>query len=122
MKPIELSTGRIKTTIRWFPGILLGLKRQVGKTQAVLELIHEEHEGRAVIFSPSKEFSEIAKRRYEGMYPQDTKALFACTTTHLRGFRFPVYVDEWWVLPRETRVDLMNTGLVVCRIGTETEF
>jgi hypothetical protein len=123
MKPeqMEMSVAWIKQTIRWFPGVLLGLKRKVGKTRAILELVHEEHGGRAVVFSLNADMSQYARNWYRELYPHDSQPAFVCTVYQLSGSKEPIYVDEWFHVATKEQVSLVDTGRVICRIGTDME-
>jgi hypothetical protein len=116
---IELGSARIKQTVRWFPGVLLGLKRQIGKTRAIIELVHEDYAGLAVIFSPNKNMSEYVEYWYKAKYPRDPQPVFSSNVRELSGFDGPIYVDEWFSLKEKDQMILLATGRVVCRIGTE---
>jgi hypothetical protein len=115
------SVNRIKQTIKWFPGIVLGFpQRQIGKTEAVLELIHESDPAAAFYYAPSLTLMNIAKGRYYKRYPdEDIYPRFIISPYQVHGYMGPIYVDEWWLLDKADQKELLKTGRVVCRIGTE---
>jgi hypothetical protein len=117
--PIEESVNRIKQTVNWFPGLLLGLERQCGKSRAILELVREKHSGDAFIFSPNQMLSRLMSNRYRDLYPKTVQPPCISDTKFVRGSMWPIYVDEWWMLQRRMQEELMETGRVVCRLGTE---
>lgn len=109
----------IKQTIRWFPGVILGLKRQVGKTTALLQVIHDEYQGAAIYYAPSPFQREYAQWRYRGMYPDAVEPIFVCEVDETKGHNAPILVDEWWFVLKPEQRKLIATGRVVARIGTE---
>jgi hypothetical protein len=38
--------------------------RQIGKTEALIEVIHEDHKGNAILVVPMAQIGDIFKRRY----------------------------------------------------------
>lgn len=116
---IELNVARIKSVLRWFPGLVLGLNRQVGKTSAVLEVIHDDHEGQATVFCMNNEMREHTRRMYKDKYPNEQVPNFVSSTEKVQGRNDPIFADEWWCIPAEQRRDLLGTGRLVARIGTE---
>jgi hypothetical protein len=115
-----VSVERIKQTIRWFPGLSLGLKRRVGKTTAILEVIHEDYGGHAIVFSPNTTLSRNTEKMYREKYPTaNCLPNFISLVQQVRGLDLPIFVDEWWNIPVNDRRNLAITGRVVCRIGTE---
>ena len=117
--PIEESVNRIKQTVNWFPGLLLGLERQCGKSRAILELVHEKHAGNAFIFSPRPELAAWMKVCYRNLFPHSNQACQAFLLNHVGKSDWPIYIDEWWLLAKNTQKALVKTGRVVCRLGTE---
>lgn len=115
------STKRIKYMIKWFPGLMLGFPhRHVGKTAAVLELIHETEHAAAFYYAPSLCLANLAKSRYYKLYPsEESYPHFVIGPHQVRGYAWPIYVDEWWLLDESDQNELLGTGRVVCRIGTE---
>lgn len=120
-KPVSMrqNVDRIKQTLRWFPGVVLGLGRQVGKTSALLEVIHDDFNGDATVFSPNIRMSDYAKNKYMEKYPNERVPEFSSHERAIRGKMNPVFADEWWFITPEERRDLIATGRLVARIGTE---
>ncbi len=121
MENIKLSIIRIKQTLRWFPGLVLGLGRQVGKTQAILEVIHDDFHGEGYVYSMNQTLSAACRLRYKDMYPNDPQPVFVSSPSHVRGNPRNIWADEWWGIPIPDRRDLLATGRVMARIGTEFE-
>jgi hypothetical protein len=119
---MEMYVARIKQVAEWFPGVTLGLPRRVGKTKALLQIIHEKHGGNAAIISPSEMLSEGLYLRYREAYPHDTMPLFTSDPMWLRGKESrPIYVDEPWSMSESKRQALGNLGWpVLARIGTSS--
>jgi hypothetical protein len=116
---IEESVRQIRQAVDAFPGLLLGLKRQTGKTTAVLEMIHDKHDGAAFYFGPTEQALGVALARYGQMYPGAMLPKTAQFCDQVLGSILPVYVDEWWLLRESAQRRLMEMGQVVCRIGTD---
>jgi hypothetical protein len=70
--------------------------RGIGKTQGILEVIHEDHQGAAVLMVPFSALKSIARQRYKEAFPHDVVPII-CTLCGLRsaiaGTNIPVYVD-----------------------------
>jgi hypothetical protein len=117
---MELGVARIKQVIEWFPGVTLGVRRQVGKTEAIMQIIHEKHGGNAAVISPSEMLSEGIYRRYREAYPNDTMPLFTSDPMRLRGEESrPVYIDEPWFMSESKRRAIGDLNWpVMARIGT----
>jgi len=119
----ELSNVSIlKSTIRRFPGIIIGgLHRQIGKTTAILELIHEDHRGQAWYFCQNEQARRHAILLYRQMYGFET--FYSATMVEMLGgsLDWPVYVDEWESIPTITREKLICNRIrnpIFCRIGS----
>jgi hypothetical protein len=119
---MELYTERIKQVMEWFPGVTLGLGRQVGKTEAIIRTIHDRHRGHAAVIIPTVSLSEILERRYKESYPDDEQPIFTDDPLRLRGReRRPVYVDEPWAIPESKMRAIYSLGWpVLARIGTSS--
>lgn len=113
------SEDHIKRVFRIFPGAVLGVKRRVGKTTALLQLIHEQYSGMATLYSPTQRQSERAGERYREMYPEDQLPRFIVDAKEARGYDNPILVDEWWFVRKPEQRELMGTRRVIARIGTE---
>jgi hypothetical protein len=118
-KSMEESVGRIKQTLRWFPGIVLGLKRRVGKTSALLEVIHDDHKGEATVYCTNRSMEMYSRNFYKEKYPKERVPNFASQVSRVRGQSDPIFADEWWYIPTEDRRQLLGTGRLAARIGTE---
>lgn len=53
----------VKATIRKFQ--MAHGDRQIGKTQAILEVVHEDYQGNAVLVLPTFQLVDLVKRRYQ---------------------------------------------------------
>ena len=117
---LVVSTARIKQVMDWFPGVTLGIGRRLGKTEAIMQIIHEKHGGNAAVISPSEVLSEGIYRRYMEAYPDDTVPLFTSDPMWLRGKKSRmVYVDEPWFMSESKRQAIANLQWpVMARIGT----
>jgi hypothetical protein len=120
MENFKLNFERIKTTLRWFPGVLLGLPgRQIGKTSALLEVIHDDHQGRATLYGFNQSAALYAKQMYKDKYPDEPVPNFVSQTEKVRGRSDHIFADDWWNIPTEDRRNLIVTGRLAARIGTE---
>lgn len=119
---MEMYVARIKQVAEWFPGVTLGLPRRVGKTEALIQIVHDKHRGNAAIISPSEILSEGIYRRYREAYPDDTIPICTSDPMFLRGNEArPVYVDEPWFMSESKRQAIGNLGWpVLARIGTSS--
>lgn len=113
------SVDRIKQTLRWFPNCLLGLQRRIGKTSAILEIIHEDHDGNGTVFCMNAAMAAYAKQMYRDKYPNDPVPNFTNNTQRVVGRSDPIFADEWWDIPASDRRHLIATGRLKARIGTE---
>ena len=108
--------GEVKQCIR--QGGMAWGNRGIGKTQAILEIIHEDHGGVAVLVLPTESLMRITMRRYREAYPGDALPIF-CTAHNLekliRGRSFPVYVDTYDLFNHEdtSRIDYVLRGHVI---------
>lgn len=117
-EPIEEGCHRIKLVMNWFPGTLHSFLRRTGKTTAILETIREKYNGDAIYFCADVQSADNAKRMYRKLFPDGT-LMTATLVDHVKGMSQHIFVDEWWLLERDVKRDLMHTGRVVARIGTE---
>ena len=120
-KPVSMrqSVDRIKQTLRWFPGVVLGLGRQVGKTSALLEVIHDDFDGYGTVYSMSDAMRRCAKQMYIDKYGNKKLPSFVSGTKNVRGRSDFIFADEWWHIPAQDRRNLIATGRLAARIGTE---
>lgn len=113
---------RIKQVVEWFPGSTLVTGRQVGKTKAIAEMIHENHDGMAVFFGFNQITCGIFGSYYEAIYPEDHQPICITTMRDLRGRKeamWPMYVDEWFLLSDETKRQVEDhLGTIMLRIGS----
>jgi predicted GNAT superfamily acetyltransferase len=70
--------------------------RRIGKTEALIEVIHEDHQGNAVVVYPSAELGEMFKRRYHEKYPHDPIPSVQNARNAGRGETRPIYADVYW--------------------------
>ena len=118
---LAATTAAIKRDILASPGILLDCKRQVGKTTAILELIHDQHQGRAAYGTFRSDLALMARGTYFRRWPQGESPLFTSDPEKLRGWLLPIYVDEWWLMSEQQQDKLSAIdfgGLVRARVGT----
>lgn len=109
----------LKAMIRHFPGVLIGVQRQIGKTQAIMELVHEDHKGNAQIACMSQRMAELLRLRYRESFTSEYQPSFITTARQAIGTGRPLYADEWWAIPSENRRELMASTMLQCRIGTD---
>lgn len=119
MENIRESVSHIKQTLRWFPGLVLGLGRQVGKTSALLEVIHDDLDGFGTVYSVNHSMSLYAKQMYIDKYGKEKVPNFVSQTEKVRGRSDNIFADEWWHIPTQDRRTLIGTGRLAARIGTE---
>ena len=62
---------RIKQVMDWFPGVTLSIDRRLGKTEAIMQQIHEKHGGRAVYMAKGQLMFDLFRDRYQQAYPRD---------------------------------------------------
>src|ERR1700744_2924126 len=82
------SIRRIKQTVEWFPGLVLGLDRRVGKTTAILQMLGEHHRAQAFYFCPNQNHVTQALHDWGGeSIPElrDKMPRFVCEPMLLRG-------------------------------------
>ena len=118
---LAATTAAIKRDILASPGILLDCKRQVGKTTAILELIHDQHQGRAAYVTFKRDLALMARGTYFRRWPQGESPLFTSDPEKLRGRLLPIYVDEWWLLSSGHMHDLAASvadSQIVAMVGT----
>lgn len=107
---------KIKQTVDWFPGVVLGLGRQCGKTSAILEMVHEDCGGDAFVISPTSQMSDMAKHRYGSL---SGKPKFISNPLEARGSNWAIYVDEWWMLSEKSQHEVEGMlDRVICRLGS----
>jgi hypothetical protein len=123
--PMEVSVMRLMMGVRWFPQTIFNVRRQSGKTRALLNIIHEDHAGRAILVSYSEMQAEFCRHYYLDLFSQTEGCLFVTPYTinkktigHESG-SWPIYVDEWFLLGTRHQIELMDTNRVVGRVGTE---
>lgn len=109
----------LKAMIRKFPGVLIGVHRQVGKTQAIMELIHEDCAGRAQVCCINARLADIMKDRYRSMYPNDSQPQFIVRSEQSRGGGRKIFADDWFDLTSQDRRQYLASPDLACRIGTE---
>jgi len=114
----EENVKRIIQVMEWFPGCTLGLPRQVGKTEAIIRMVHDE-DGLAAIVTPRACMADEILGRYAKMYPGERVPLVTSNVTSLRGQLLKVFVDEPWFFREEDMKQLGGIrGKIVGRIGT----
>lgn len=117
IKDFTESIRRIKQTVECFPGLVLGVDRQVGKTTAILEMIKDRYPGTAIYFGPNQYLCDFAEHAWRGTGFRLSPKFFS-SSEQVRGYNLPIYVDEWWLLSQRQQDEVMQTGRVVCRLGT----
>ena len=117
MEPnIRASIDSIKKAIREDGKLFLCKPRQTGKTTALLEIIHDDFDGDAILLSPNVRMSDYAKDRYREMYPGEKLPIFRQRTEQTCGYHLPVLVDEWLCFPDSEQRNILHlrnlSGLV----------
>jgi hypothetical protein len=80
--------------------------RKIGYTQAILEIIHEDHQGNALMICASPTLVQMAKLRYRNLYSSDTAPAFCVPQTaehYILGQDKAVYVDSFDLVSAEMR-------------------
>lgn len=110
----------IKQTLRWFPGLVFGLPgRQIGKTTALLEVIHEDHKGEATVYCMNQTMALNTKQMYKDKFPGEQVPSFTSQVDRVRGRSDPIFADDWWNIPTADRRNLIGTMRLKARIGQE---
>lgn len=110
-------------------------ERQTGKTTALLTAMERNDHGRAIVVAMSTRMAQELRYRWEREphnirflgsshspkaepYPRfvsgDTESILRA----LEGNPHPVYVDEWWMLPKRIQVELIESGRIKAAVGT----
>lgn len=67
---MRLSVDRCKSLLLAWPGAIFYLpERQIGKTVALLEVVFEQHQSRALIVAMSRDQAKYIEQAYETLYP-----------------------------------------------------
>ena len=66
MKIFEYQTEKIKQAIR--EGKVVWSERQTGKTTAIMEVVHDDYQGKALVFVPNELLRGIFRRAYRDKY------------------------------------------------------
>ena len=85
--------------------LILG-DRQIGKTEALMEVIHEDHKGEAVVVLPTDTLRDIFKDRYHKKYPDDPIPITDPPHIAGRGRSLPMYADVLSLFPEANRQHL----------------
>ena len=111
---------RIKQVMDWFPGVTLGIDRRLGKTEAIMQLIHEKHGGRAVYMAHNQQMFDLFRSRYSEAYPGDPWPLMTNDPDMLQGKKpMPIYVDEPWMFKPEMLGRIKRCGWpIAAMVGT----
>jgi hypothetical protein len=78
-------------------GNLIYGDRGIGKTRALLRVIHDKHNGNVIVLFPRREFARYAICMYRQMFPGEllfkTMTFWNCVNHGMDGISLPVYVD-----------------------------
>ena len=77
--------------------------RAIGKTEALIDVIHEDHQGQAVVVLPTNTLREIFKCRYHKKYPNDPIPRIDPPHIAGRGMSWPIYADVLQLFPAVDR-------------------
>lgn len=80
--------------------------RQIGKTEALIEVIHEDHKGNAIVVTAMAEHGDIFKSRYREKFPDDSVPRIEHPRTAGRGTTTPLYADCYGMLREEDKDNL----------------
>lgn len=94
-------------------------RRQTGKTTALLEIIHDDFEGDAILLSPNVRMSDYAKDRYREMYPGEKVPIFRQRADQTHGYALPVLVDEWLAFPESEQRNILHLRNLSGLVGSE---
>lgn len=97
--PLALRASIDDLKMRMRTGQVISALRQLGSTAAIIELIHEDHQGRAIYGCPHYQQLRQFADRYRALYPGDQQPLCLILSVRhivqsaLSGRDLPVYVD-----------------------------
>lgn len=80
--------------------------RQIGKTTALIEVIHEDYSGDVIVTTPNALIGELFAARYGEMFPDDKQPRIENSRNAGRGSSQPLYADCYAMFPEERKRDL----------------
>ena len=120
MEIIRESIDRISKRCAGFRGLCWGYREgRYGKTSALLEVIHEDHNGEATVYCMNYAMALYAKQMYRDNFHGEPVPNFVSQAEKVRGRSDPIFADEWWNIPTDERRELVGTGRLAVRIGQE---
>ena len=88
-------------------GVFIHGDRAIGKTEALMEVIHEDHQGNVILVAPTVLLGEVFKNRYRQKFPDDPIPKIENPRIAGRGESKPVYADVLALFSESERQDLM---------------
>jgi AAA+ ATPase superfamily predicted ATPase len=82
---------QVKKRIR--AGFVVYGDRQIGKTQALLELLHEDYAGKAVLMVANRNEGHIYEQRYREMFPGERLVTVVASDENQLAGQKRIYVD-----------------------------
>ncbi|HII88550.1 TPA: hypothetical protein HA253_03075 [Candidatus Woesearchaeota archaeon] len=119
----QANTLLIKQHLRKHGGLYI-TNRQVGKTQALLELLHEDQH--SYILSYDTNSTRNLKRRYAELYSDGKENCIMCSENVINEDMENTYIDEYFfhdVLYKEFKgaVSTMNFPVVINKLGKNSD-
>ncbi|HEX5426647.1 MAG TPA: hypothetical protein VFW94_24255 [Candidatus Acidoferrales bacterium] len=104
------------------PGEAVYAPRRTGKTTALMNVVYKKHNGEAIVMCHSSEEANRFRDAYQRRFPtrRVPVVLSPSLIKLLEAHRFPLYVDEWWMLSLKVRRVLLAYG-VAGAVGTVPE-
>jgi hypothetical protein len=95
------------------PNSVVHAERRSGKTEALLNIIHDKYYGSAIFVSHNKRLSDLNKNRYVEKYPEDITPLFisASNSQSARGQDRAIFCDEWFLFEEKSKQELRRIGI-----------
>lgn len=116
----EYLTAEIKEKLA--KGEFAHFPRQTGKSEALLEFIHDEHSGEAIVICMNSDMAHVMIWRYQKKYPGENVPSF-CTgesaENNIRGNSKPVYLEEPHLLPGRAVREAINSGRLAGGVGSQ---
>ena len=80
--------------------------RAIGKTEALIEIIHDDHQGNAIVVSANHGIRDYIKNFYRAKYPGEPLPSFQSPLHAGLGDSRPLYVDVYQLLSEDDRENL----------------
>ena len=80
--------------------------RQIGKTEALMEVFHEDYKGNVVVITINQRMGHLFKTRYHQKFPDDTIPKIDCSKEAGRGHTLPMFADCFKFLREDFKAEL----------------